>query len=121
MGGINNLRLPPDDVGVVVDLFVLFSAMGDHNILALLNIGDIYNDVIVYMTLLVLLLLRSLVTLVVLLIVTMRTIMISMAEVMTTRVGSTIDERSREEDNEELHFQLDLREDFPPCTTKELK
>merc|ERR1712106_154991 len=51
----------------------------------------------------------------------MRTIMISMAEVMTTRVGSTVDERSREEDNKELHFQLDLREDFPPCLTKELK
>merc|ERR1719312_130233 len=61
-------------------------------------------DIIVDIAFFMILLLRSLVTLVILLIMTMRTIMISMAKMMTTRVSGTVDKRGREEDNQELHF-----------------
>ena len=121
MGSIDNLRLSLNNVRVVVDLFMLFLAMSDHNILTLLNIGDIYDNIIVNITFLMMLLLGGLVALVVLLIMTMRTIMICMTKMMTTRVGSTVYKSSRKEDDKELHFGLKFRADFPPCMTKELK
>merc|ERR1711862_387413 len=83
---INNLRLSFDNVRVVVDLFML------------LNFSYVYNDIIVNIAFFMILLLRCLVTLVILLIMTMRTIMISMAKMMTTRVSGTVDKRGREED-----------------------
>jgi len=104
MMSINNLGLSLDNVRVVVDLFMLLSAMSDDNILTLLNIGNIYYYVIVNKTFFMILLLWSFVTLVILLIMTMRTIMVSMTKVMTTGVSGTIDKRGREENNKELHF-----------------
>merc|ERR1712072_770143 len=104
MMSINNLGLSLDNVRVVVDLFMLLSTMSDDNILTLLNIGYIYYYVIVNKTFFMILLLWSFVTLVILLIMAMRTIMVSMTKVMTTRVSGTIDKRGREENNKELHF-----------------
>merc|ERR1719369_1838841 len=80
---INNLRLSFDNVRVVVDLFMLLSTMCDDNILTLLNFSYVNNDIIVNIAFFMILLFRSLVTLVILLIMTMRTIMISMAKMMT--------------------------------------
>merc|ERR1712098_726889 len=76
MMSINNLGLSLDNVRVVVDLFMLLSAMSDDNILTLLNIGYIYYYVIVNKAFFMILLLWSFVTLVILLIMTMRTIMV---------------------------------------------
>merc|ERR1719430_378788 len=50
MMSINNFRLSFDNVRVVVDLFMLLITMCDDNILALLNIGNIYNNIIVNIT-----------------------------------------------------------------------
>merc|ERR1719250_262813 len=47
MMSINNLRLSFNNVRVVVDLFMLLITMCDDNILTLLNIGYIYNNIIV--------------------------------------------------------------------------
>merc|ERR1719320_1483492 len=47
MMSINSFRLSFDNVRVVVDLFMLLITMGDDNILTLLNIGYIYNNIIV--------------------------------------------------------------------------
>ena len=83
-------------------------AVSDHNILTLLNVSDIHNNVIVNKTLLMFLLLWLLVTLMVLLVMAVRSIMISMPKVVTTRVGSTISKSSKtdgEENNQELHCQ----------------
>merc|ERR1712072_506150 len=104
MMSINNLGLSLDNVRVVVDLFMLLSAMSDDNILTLLNISNIYYYVIVNKTFFMILLLWSFVTLVILLIMAMRTIMVSMTKVMTTGVSGIIDKRGREENNKELHF-----------------
>merc|ERR1712183_394355 len=88
MMSINNFRLSFDNVRVAVDLFMLLITMCDDNIFALLNIGNIYNNIIVNKTFFMFLLLGCLVALVVLLVMTVRTIMVSMAKVMTTRVSS---------------------------------
>merc|ERR1719431_1410514 len=56
MMSINNVR-------VVVDLFMLLITMCDDNILALLNIGNIYNNIIVNITFFMFLLLGFLVAL----------------------------------------------------------
>merc|ERR1719369_2064276 len=101
---INNLRLSFNNVRVVVDLFMLLSTMCDDNILTLLNFSYVNNDIVVNIAFFMILLFRSLVTLVILLIMTMRTIMISMAKMMTTRVSGTVNKRGREEDNQEFHF-----------------
>merc|ERR1711942_658808 len=50
MMSINNFRLSFDNVRVVVDLFMLLITMCDDNIFTLLNIGNIYNDIIVNIT-----------------------------------------------------------------------
>ena len=106
MMSINNFRLSFNNVRVVVDLFMLLITMCDDNILTLLNIGYIYNNIIVNIALLMLLLLGLLVALVLLLVMAVRTIMVSMAKVMATRVGSTEDKRCREKNYQELHFGL---------------
>ena len=94
--------------------------MCDDNILTLLNIGNIYDNIIVNKTLLMFLLLWFLMALVILLIMAVRTIMVSMAKVMSTRVSSTIGntcKSSGEEKNEELHYYSGT-ENFPPWVTK---
>merc|ERR1719290_488121 len=90
MMSINNFRLSFNNVRVVVDLFMLLITMCDDNILTLLNIGYIYNNIIVNIAFFMFLLLGFLVALVILLVMAMRTIMISMTEVMSTRISSTI-------------------------------
>merc|ERR1719431_663695 len=77
MMSINNFRLSFDNVRVVVDLFMLLITMCDDNILTLLNIGYIYNNIIVNITFFMFMLLGFLVALVILLVMAMRTIMIS--------------------------------------------
>merc|ERR1711970_816042 len=119
MMSINNFRLSFDNVRVVVDLFMLLITMCDDNILALLNIGNIYNNIIVNITFFMVLLLGFLVALLVFLVMAVRTIMVSMAKVMTTRVSSTIGnscESCGQEENKELHCYSGT-EDFPPCVT----
>merc|ERR1719250_589220 len=120
MMSINNFRLSFDNVRVVVDLFMLLITMCDDNIFTLLNIGNIYNDIIVNKPFFMFLLLGCLVALVVLLVMAVRTIMVSMAKVMTTRVSSTIGKSCKscgQEENKELHCYLGT-EDFPPCVTE---
>merc|ERR1719347_2355088 len=87
---INNLRLSFNNVRVVVDLFMLLITMCDDHILTLLNIGYIYNNIIVNIAFFMFLLLGFLVALVILLVMIVRTIMISMAKVMTSRISSAI-------------------------------
>merc|ERR1719244_15138 len=120
MMSINNFRLSFDNVRVLVDLFMLLITMCDDNILALLNIGNIYNNIIVNITFFMFLLLGFLVALLVLLVMAVRTIMVSMAKVMTTRVSSTIGDSCKsyeQEENKELHCYSGT-EDFPPCVTE---
>ena len=95
MVSINNFRLSFDNVRVVVNLFMFLRAVSDHHILALFNVSDIHNYVIVDKTLLMFLLLWLLVTLMIFLVMAMRSIMISMTKVMTTRIGSTINKSSK--------------------------
>merc|ERR1711942_74309 len=90
MMSINNFRLSFDNVRIVVDLFMLLITMCDDNILTLFNICYIYNDIIVNIAFFMFLLLGFLVALVILLVMAVRTIMISMPKVMTTRISSTI-------------------------------
>merc|ERR1719153_2260221 len=96
MVSIDNLRLSSDNVRIVIDLFMFFLTVSNYNILALLNIGNIYNNIIIHMTFLMFLLFRDLVAVVVFLVMTMRTIVISMA---IPRIGSTIHKSGREENN----------------------
>merc|ERR1719431_1922229 len=93
---INNFRLSFDNVRVVVDLFMLLITMCDDNILALLNIGNIYNNIIVNITFFIFLLLGFLVALLVLLVMAVRTIMVSMT------IGNSCKSCGQEE-NLELH------------------
>merc|ERR1719228_2485188 len=77
MVSINNLRLSSNNVRIVIDLLVFFLTMSNYNILALLNIGNINNNIIINITFLMFLLFRDLVAVVFLLVMTMRTIVIS--------------------------------------------
>merc|ERR1719308_567926 len=120
MMSINNFRLSFDYVRVVVDLFMLLITMCDDNIFTFLNIGNIYNDIIVNITFFMFLLLGCLVALVVLLVMAVRTIMVSMAKVMTTGISSTIGNSYNscgQEENKELHCYSGT-EDFPPYVTE---
>merc|ERR1711862_543271 len=106
MMSINNFRLSFDNVRVVVDLFMLLITMCDDNI---------FN-----ITFFMFLLLGCLVALVVFLVMAVRTIMVSMAKVMTTRVSSPIGNSCKscgQEENKELHCYSGT-EDFPPCVTE---
>merc|ERR1711970_794836 len=96
MVSVNNLRLSTNNVRIVVNLFMFFLTMSDYNILALFNISNIYNDIIIHMTFLMMLLLGNLVTLVIFLVMTMRTIVISMTK---PRISSTIHKSGGQEDN----------------------
>ena len=113
MLSINHLRFPFDNVRIVVDLFMLFGTVSDYNVFALLNVSDIKDNVIVNMAFIMMLLLRSLVALIVFLVMTMRTAVISVAEMMTTRIGSTMDKSSREDKDQEFHFVI-FGDNFPP-------
>merc|ERR1712215_400491 len=95
MVSIDNLRLSTDNVRIVIDLFMFFLTMSNYNILALFNICNIYNDIIIHMTFLMMLLLGNLVALVIFLVMTMRTIVISMAK---PRISSTIHKSGGQED-----------------------
>merc|ERR1711942_589003 len=90
MMSINNFRLSFNNVRVVVDLLMLLITMCDDNILTLLNIGYIYNNIIVNIAFFMFLLLGFLVALMILLVMAVRTIMISMTKVMTSRISSAI-------------------------------
>ena len=81
----------------VVDLLVFFLAMGSHNIFTFLNVGNIYNNIILNMTFIMLRLLGDLVALMVLLVLTMRTTGVTMTS--SIRRGSAKDKRGREEEN----------------------
>merc|ERR1711970_911695 len=96
MVSVNNLRLSTNNVRIVVNLFMFFLTMSDYNILALFNISNIYNDIIIHMTFLMMLLLGNLVALVIFLVMTMRTIVISMTK---PRISSTIHKSGGQEDN----------------------
>merc|ERR1711970_902551 len=63
MMSVDNLRLSSNNVRIVIDLFMFFLTMGDYNILALLNIGNIYNNIIINITFLMFLLFGFLVAL----------------------------------------------------------
>merc|ERR1719153_837415 len=92
MVSVDNLRLTSNNVRIVVNLFMFFLTVGNYNILALFNISNIYNDIIIHMTFLMMLLLGNLVTLVIFLVMTMRTIVISMTK---PRISSTIHKSDR--------------------------
>merc|ERR1719431_1165886 len=77
MMSINNFRLSFNNVTVVVNLFMLFIAMCDDNILTLLNFSFVHNDIIVNIAFFMFFLLGFLVTVVLLPVMTMRTIMVS--------------------------------------------
>merc|ERR1719153_1943221 len=96
MVSVNNLRLSTNNVRIVIDLFMFFLAVGNYNILALFNIGYIYNNIIIHMTFLMMLLLGNLVALVIFLVMTMRTIVISMTK---PRISSTIHKSGGQKDN----------------------
>merc|ERR1712215_113006 len=110
MLSINNLRFSFNNMRIVVHLFMFFLTMSNYNILALLNIGNIYNNVIINITFLMFLLFGFLVALMFLLVMTMRTIVISMA---IPRIGSTIHKSGGQEDNQEFHFGSEQNRRLP--------
>ena len=97
MVNINNLRVMSNNMGAVVDLLVFFLTMGSNNIFTFLNVGNIYNNIILNMTFIMLRLLGDLVALMVLLVLTMRTTGVTMTS--SIRRCSAKDKRGREEEN----------------------
>ena len=74
---IHNLGVMANNMRVVVHLLMFFFAMCDYNILALFNVGDINNNIVLNMAFLMMLLLGSLVALMILLVMTMRTTVVT--------------------------------------------
>merc|ERR1719317_1806006 len=64
MVNTNNLRVMANNMGAVVNLLVFFLTMSSDNIFTFFNIGDIHNNIILYMALIMLRLLGNLVALV---------------------------------------------------------
>merc|ERR1711942_621170 len=60
----NNLRVMANNMGAVVNLLVFLLTMSSDNIFTFFNIGDIHNNIILYMALIMLRLLGNLVALV---------------------------------------------------------
>ena len=97
MVNINNLGVMSNNMGAVVNLLVFLLTMSGDNVFTFLNVGDIYDNVILNMTLIMLRLLGDLVALMVLLVMTMRTTGVAMTS--SIRIGSAKDEGGREEEN----------------------
>ena len=95
MVNTNNLRVMANNMGAVVNLLVFLLTMSSDNIFTFFNIGDIHNNIILYMALIMLRLLGNLVALVVLLVMAVRTTGVAMASM----ASSTKDSRGREEEN----------------------
>ena len=96
MVNINNLGVMSNNMGAVVNLLVFLLTMSGDNVFTFLNVGDIYDNVILNMTLIMLRLLGDLVALMVLLVMTMRTTGVAMTS--SIRIGSAKDEGGREEE-----------------------
>merc|ERR1711982_190176 len=79
MVNTNNLRVMANNMGAVVNLLVFLLTMSSDNIFTFFNIGDIHNNIILYMALIMLRLLGDLVALVVLLVMAVRTTGVAMA------------------------------------------
>ena len=95
MVNTNNLRVMANNMRAVVNLLVFLLTMSSDNIFTFFNIGDIHNNIILYMALIMLRLLGNLVALVVLLVMAVRTTGVAMASM----ASSTKDSRGREEEN----------------------
>ena len=95
MVNTNNLRVMANNMGAVVNLLVFLLTMSSDNIFTFFNIGDIHNNIILYMALIMLRLLGNLVALVVLLVMAVRTTGVAMASM----ASCTKDSRGREEEN----------------------
>merc|ERR1719228_1665044 len=100
----NNLRVMINNTSAMMTSLMFFFTMSNYNILTLLNIGNIYNNIIINVAFFMFLLFGFLVALMFLLVMTMRTIVISMA---IPRIGSTIHKSGGQEDNKEFHFGSD--------------
>ena len=96
MVNINNLGVMSNNMGAVVNLLVFLLTMSGDNVFTFLNVGDIYDNVILNMTLIMLRLLGDLVALMFLLVMTMRTTGVAMTS--SIRIGSAKDEGGREEE-----------------------
>ena len=101
MVNINNLRVVSNDTGAEVDLLVFFLTVGSYDILALLKVGDIYNDIILNITFLVFFFLWFLLALFLILVVTMRTTVVMMANMTLDqlRISSAIHKSGGKEDD----------------------
>merc|ERR1712071_528516 len=73
--------------------------MSDYNILTLLNVGDIYHNIILNMTFLMFLLLWFLVALMFLLVMTMRTTALTNMAWLILRSGSAVYKTGGQEEN----------------------
>ena len=96
MVNINNLRVSSNNVRIVVDLLMLFLAVSDYKIFALLSVSDIHHNIIVNIALLVVLLFGDFVALVVLLVMAVRTTVVSMA---ISRISSAVHKSGGQEDD----------------------
>ena len=97
MVNINNLGVMSNNMGAVVNLLVFLLTMSGDNVFTFLNVGDIYDNVVLNMTFIMLRLFGDLVALMVLLVMTMRTTGVAMTS--SIRIGSAKDEGGREEEN----------------------
>ena len=97
MMNTNNLRVMSDNMGAVVNLLVLLLTMSSDNIFTFLNVGNIYDNIILDMTFVMGRLLGDLVAVMVLLVVALRTTGVAMTA--TSRRSSTKDSRGRDEEN----------------------
>jgi len=96
MVNINNLRVSSNNVRIVVDLLMLFLAVSDYKIFALLSVSDIHHNIIVNIALFVVLLFGDLVALVVLLVMAVRTTVVSMA---ISGISSAVHKSGGQEDD----------------------
>ena len=96
MVNINNLGVMSNNMGAVVNLLVFLLTMSGDNVFTFLNVGDIYDNVVLNMTFIMLRLFGDLVALMVLLVMTMRTTGVAMTS--SIRIGSAKDEGGREEE-----------------------
>merc|ERR1711862_86912 len=112
---INNPGVMANNTRMMIARLLFFMTIGLGHILALLNIGNIYNYFIINIALFMLLFL---------LVMTMRAIMLlvlNMSMVFMAWISSSIHKGGRQKGNQEFHFWLNRTEDFPPCNNKELK
>merc|ERR1711942_346054 len=121
---INNPGVMANNTRMMITRLLFLMTIGLGHILALLNIGNIYNYFTINLALFMLLFFWDLVALLVLLVMTMRAIMLlvlNMSMVFMAWISSSIHKGGRQKGNQEFHFLLNRTEDFPPCNNKELK